>query len=209
MGHCGPVSDFHVVYLDSIDERLLDYLDDDDELKLDVVQRIRFHTSAPLDGSITAEHVWDDWADWYVLVRAFVATYSPEELKELEGAAVVLEAIEEQDDVSLTEADRTYARCWKRGSTYTPRSHGRGVAELGSQGRPGRRRRSGRRSRPTAGQVRQGDRDSQLLRHGPSGELIAEELVGGEGGGRQPGSRRALRSDPNGRRWRPTAAVLE
>ena len=30
-----PVSNFLVVYLDSIDERLLEYLDEDDELKLD------------------------------------------------------------------------------------------------------------------------------------------------------------------------------
>ena len=70
------MSDFLVVYLDSIDERLLEYLDEDDELKLDVVQRLRFYTSALLDRSITAEHVWEDWADWYQLVAAFVATYA-------------------------------------------------------------------------------------------------------------------------------------
>jgi hypothetical protein len=38
----GPASDSFVVYLDSIDERLLEYLDDDEELRLDVVQRLRF-----------------------------------------------------------------------------------------------------------------------------------------------------------------------
>ena len=38
----GPVNDFLVVYLDSIDEQLLEYLDEDDELKLDAVQRLRF-----------------------------------------------------------------------------------------------------------------------------------------------------------------------
>jgi hypothetical protein len=50
----------------------------------------------------------EDWPDWYQLVPAFVATYGSEELQELEGAAVLLEAIEEQDDVSLTDADLVY-----------------------------------------------------------------------------------------------------
>jgi hypothetical protein len=40
MGHDGTVNDFLVVYLDSVDERLLEYLDEDDELKLDAVQRL-------------------------------------------------------------------------------------------------------------------------------------------------------------------------
>jgi hypothetical protein len=38
----GPVNDFLFTYLDSIDEQLLEYLDEDDELKLDAVQRLRF-----------------------------------------------------------------------------------------------------------------------------------------------------------------------
>ena len=78
----GPVNDFLVVYLDSIDERLLEYLDEDEELKLDAVQRLRFYTTALLDGSITPDHVMEDWPDWYQLVPAFVATYGSEELGE-------------------------------------------------------------------------------------------------------------------------------
>jgi hypothetical protein len=35
------VSDFLVVYLDSIDERLLEHLDEDDELKLDALRHHR------------------------------------------------------------------------------------------------------------------------------------------------------------------------
>jgi hypothetical protein len=104
------VNDFLVVYLDSIDEQLLEYLDEDEELKLDAVQRLRFYTTALLDGSITPDHVMEDWPDWYQLVPAFVAAYGTEELQELEGVAVLLEAIEEQDDVSLTEADRAYLK---------------------------------------------------------------------------------------------------
>jgi hypothetical protein len=104
------VNDFLVVYLDSIDEQLLEYLDEDDELKLDAVKRLRFYTSALLEGSISPDHVMEDRPDWYQLVPAFVATYGTEELQELEGAAVLLEAIEEQDDVSLTDADLAYLK---------------------------------------------------------------------------------------------------
>ena len=89
-----PVNDFLVVYLDSIDEQLLEYLDEDDELKLDAAKRLRFYTSALLDGSITPDHVMEDWPDWYQLVPAFVATYGSDELQELEAAAELLEAIE-------------------------------------------------------------------------------------------------------------------
>lgn len=53
------VSDFLVTYLDSIDERLLEYLDEDEELKLDAVKRLRFCTSALLEGSITPDHVME------------------------------------------------------------------------------------------------------------------------------------------------------
>ena len=97
-------------YLDSIDERLLEYLDEDDELKLDAVQRLRFYTSVVLEGSISPDHVMEDWPDWYQLAHAFVAAYGMAALKEMEDEAVFLDAVEEQEDVSLTEADRVYLK---------------------------------------------------------------------------------------------------
>ncbi len=109
-GHDGPVSDFLVVYLDSVDERLLEYLDEDDELKLDAVQRLRFYTSALLVGSITPMHVVEDWLDWYALVPAFVAAYGSDELQELELGAEFLGAIEVDEDVILTKADLAYLK---------------------------------------------------------------------------------------------------
>jgi hypothetical protein len=39
----------------------LGYLDEDEELKLDAVQRLRFYTTALLDGSITPDHVEEDF----------------------------------------------------------------------------------------------------------------------------------------------------
>ena len=110
MGHDGPVSDFLVVYLDSIDERLLEYLDEDDELKVDVVQRLSFYTTALLEGSVTPEHIEEDWSDWYQPVPAFVATYGSDELRDLECGAEFLGAIEEDEEVSLTEADRAHLK---------------------------------------------------------------------------------------------------
>jgi hypothetical protein len=79
-------------------------------LKLDAVQRLRFYTSALLDGSITPDHVVEDWPDSYQLVPAFVATYGTEELQDLEGATVFLGAIEEDEDVILTKAGRAYLK---------------------------------------------------------------------------------------------------
>ena len=110
MVHDGTVNDFLVLYLDSIDERLLEYLDEDEELKLEAVQRLRFYTSALLDGSITPDHVLEDWPDWYQLVPAFVATYGSDELRELEIGAEFLGAIEEREDVSLSKADLAYLK---------------------------------------------------------------------------------------------------
>jgi hypothetical protein len=47
------VSEFLVTYLDSIDERVLDYLDEDDELRPEVEQAPPLLGSALLEGSIT------------------------------------------------------------------------------------------------------------------------------------------------------------
>ena len=103
----GSVSEFLVVYLDSIDERLLDYLDEDDELRPEVVKRLRYYASALLEGSITPAAVAEDWADWFDLTRAFVAAYAPEEIEELEEAAPLMND-EVGEDTVLTEADRAY-----------------------------------------------------------------------------------------------------
>jgi hypothetical protein len=102
------VNDFLVTYLDTIDERLLEYLDDDDEMTLDTVRRLRLYTSALLAGSVTLDHLAEDWADWFHLAPAFVLSYGTEEQEEMQNAAMFLTAIEEDDDVTLTEADRKY-----------------------------------------------------------------------------------------------------
>ena len=102
------VNEFLVVYLDSIDERLLEYLDDDEELSLDTVRRLSFYTSAMLEGSITPTALYEDWPDWFDLAPAFVAAYAPEEVEELEEATALLEGPRIEEDVPLTQVERAY-----------------------------------------------------------------------------------------------------
>lgn len=102
------MSDFLVVYLDSIDERLLDYLDEEDELRPEVVKRLRYYATALSEGSITPAAVAEDWADWFDLVGAFVAAYAPEGVEELDAEAAPLMSDEVKEDTVLTEVDRAY-----------------------------------------------------------------------------------------------------
>jgi hypothetical protein len=104
----GTVNDFLVAYLDSIDERLLTYLDDNEELRLDTVQRLRFYATALLDGSITPDAVAEDRPDFFALVPAFVAAYAPEGIEGLQEKASFLESPTTGGGAPLTGADRAY-----------------------------------------------------------------------------------------------------
>ena len=58
-------SGFLVVYLEAIDERLLDYLDEEDELRHEVVKCLRYYASALPEASITPAAAAGDRADWF------------------------------------------------------------------------------------------------------------------------------------------------
>jgi hypothetical protein len=73
-----------VTYLDSIDKRLLDYLDEDDELSVVSTRRLRSHISELLAGTMTTSTLSAAWPDWFDLVSAFVVTYGSLELEDLE-----------------------------------------------------------------------------------------------------------------------------
>ncbi len=100
------MSDFLVTYLDSIDERLLEYLDENDELRPEVVKRLRYYASALLEGSITPAAVVEDWADWFDLVPAFMAACAPEVIEELDADATLLMRDEVGEGTELSAADR-------------------------------------------------------------------------------------------------------
>ena len=101
---------FLVVYLDTIDEALLEYLDEDDEMLLDAVRRLRLYTSTLLDGALTPAQLTEDWDDFFDLAPAFVAAYGSAELEELEYAASFLGSVQGDAEVTLTEGDRAYLR---------------------------------------------------------------------------------------------------
>jgi hypothetical protein len=102
------MNDFLVSYLDTIDERLLEYLDEDDELSLDAVLKLRLYASSLLDGTLSPDHLAEDWADWFHLAPAFVLAYGTEELEKLGDATDILDTEEGQQGISLTPADRAY-----------------------------------------------------------------------------------------------------
>jgi hypothetical protein len=101
-------NDFLVSYLDTIDERLLEYLDDEENLSVDTVKRLQRYASALLDDSISPAQLMEDWPDWYSLAPAFVAAYGTGDLEALEHNADFLFLAEEGEDVALTGADRAY-----------------------------------------------------------------------------------------------------
>ena len=105
------MNEFLVAYLDAIDQRLLDYLDENEELRIDIVQRLRHYTTLLLDGVITPAALAEDWPDFFDLAPAFVAGYAPEELEILELGATFLEI---GTAALLTEEDRAYLRALER-----------------------------------------------------------------------------------------------
>jgi len=100
------MSDLLVAFLDAIDERLLDYLDDEEELRLDTIERLWLYADALLEGSLTPAVVEEDWSDWFDLAAAFRTAYAPMWLADLEEAAPFLKVI--RDDTRLVRADRAY-----------------------------------------------------------------------------------------------------
>jgi hypothetical protein len=71
------VSVFIAAYLDSIDESLLDYFGEDEELRPEMVKRLRYCASATAPAlSSKALSPWqraEEWADWF---GAFVAAFA-------------------------------------------------------------------------------------------------------------------------------------
>ena len=114
------MNDVLVTHLGTIDERLLFYLDEDDEMMFDTVERLRSYTTALLDASITPAVLVTKWSDWFDLVPAFVLAYGTEELQRTQEAAVFLRAAR-RDGTSPRPTGSTCRR-WHCGSTCTPRS---------------------------------------------------------------------------------------
>jgi len=103
-----PVNDFLINGLRHIDGRLLAYLDTENELAVNIVQRLRLCARAMLDGSMTPSQVADEWADWFLLTPAFIAAYGTWELADLGAEARFPRNGGVEHNAGLTEADRAY-----------------------------------------------------------------------------------------------------
>jgi hypothetical protein len=101
-------------YLDSIDPRLREYLDDRNELRLDTVWHLDVCAGALLDGFISRADLAEDWPDWSRLARAFVVCYASEDLRLLESKSAFFAAEEDADQSPLSDNDRLFLEAFRR-----------------------------------------------------------------------------------------------
>lgn len=95
-----------VTYLDAVDGRLVDYLDDK-ELSKEAVARLHRFAVAMSEGSMTPGLAREDWADFYPLAAAFVVVRGSDELEELYDQSTLFSAVV-RGDVPFTDADRVF-----------------------------------------------------------------------------------------------------
>ena len=94
-----------VTNLAAADERLLFYLDEDDEMMFDTVERLHSYALALLDATITPAYLATKWSGWFDLVPAFVVAYGTEELQRAQRGA---DFLRQRDVAALTEGDRAF-----------------------------------------------------------------------------------------------------
>ena len=87
--------------LDSFDEALLRYVDDDQDLSLDAVRYVGDVVTQVLTGSLTWSEVED--SDWYPLTSALVIVYGTADLDDLR-----LDASLGEDTAEVTDSDRRF-----------------------------------------------------------------------------------------------------
>lgn len=92
-------------HLDSIDEALLAYVDDEGHLRVPAARRVVRFAEAALEGSVTPSQLERDWPEWFALTEAFVAACSFDDLEEVARASAIGKG---QQVPELTEADRRY-----------------------------------------------------------------------------------------------------
>jgi hypothetical protein len=99
------VSEDLAAYLDSIDARLVHYLDTDRDISSDAIRHVQCYAVALLQGLVLPEHVHEDWPDFYPLADAFVLAYGSRRLGQLLRLSSLYEG---GDDDPLTEDDRVF-----------------------------------------------------------------------------------------------------
>jgi hypothetical protein len=101
-------NDLLVRYLESIDTRLLSYLDQDEDLSVATSERLLALTTDLLAGTITPAGLKESWNDWFDLVSAFVITYGSVELEDLQEETGFGPETESEDNGPPTGLVRGY-----------------------------------------------------------------------------------------------------
>jgi hypothetical protein len=101
-------NDLLVRYLQSIDERLLEYLDQDEDLSVATTERLLAQTTDLLAGTMTPAGLKASWPDWFDLVSAFVITYGSVQLEDLEEESGFGPETESEDEGPPTGLVRGY-----------------------------------------------------------------------------------------------------
>jgi len=97
-----------VAYLDAIDARLCDYLDEDHDLSLRAVEHLYRYALALRQGLIEPACVAEDWEDFFSLADAFVFAYGAQHLEVLRGRSALLEGGGGDEPAPLTDTDRMF-----------------------------------------------------------------------------------------------------
>lgn len=92
-------------YLDSIDARLVGYLDEGRNISAGAVRHVQCYAVALVQGLLVPEHVHEDWPDFFPLVTAFVLAYGSPRLGHLARRSAIFEG---GGDDPLTEPDRVF-----------------------------------------------------------------------------------------------------
>lgn len=91
--------------LDSIDPRLIGYLDADGNLSVDAIRRVERYAVALIQERVVPEHVHEDWPDFFPLVAALILAYGSPRLRQLARMSSIFKG---WGDDPLTERDRTF-----------------------------------------------------------------------------------------------------
>lgn len=92
-------------YLDSIDGRLVRYLDGHRDISSDALRHVQSYVVALIQGLVVPEHVHEDWPDFFHLVDAFVLAYGSPRLGHLTRLSSLFEG---GGDDPLTDGDRVF-----------------------------------------------------------------------------------------------------
>jgi hypothetical protein len=107
-GNDDPATSLLATYLDSLDQRMLGYVDDNGQLRVETAGHLHRYIVALVEDAASPHWVLENWRDFYDLVTGFVIAYGTPLLEGLYGGAPFLDWLGHGTDVTLTTADRVF-----------------------------------------------------------------------------------------------------